>query len=86
MTDTLDLALLGSNPAKILVQLTRAARARYRYIHLSNAQGVKADPAVDHQLLNHVQLVEALAHLAGVDVEQTQEAIRAGAEQASNEA
>lgn len=86
MTDTLDLALLGSNPEKILVQLRRATRARYRYIHLSNARDVKADPAVDQQLLNHVQLVESLAHLAGVDAEKIQDAVRDGVAQARAEA
>lgn len=75
----IDLALLGSNPEKILNQLERASRAHQRYLIATNAQGVKADPAVDNQLLNHVQLLESLAQLAGVWTSHTDEAIRRGA-------
>lgn len=82
----MDLELLGTNPDKILTQLRRAVRARYRYIHLSNAQGVKADPAVDNQLLNHVQLLTSLAVLGGVDAERIQEATNDGARDARAEA
>lgn len=84
--DTLDLAQLDTSPEKILVQLRRAARARYRYIHLSNARDAKSDPAVDHQLANHVILLDRLAELAGVDDELRQRAIREGVAQAHTEA
>lgn len=81
--NTLDLAQLDTSPEKILVQLRRAARARYRYIHLSNARDTKSDPAVDHQLANHVI---RLAELAGVDDELRQRAIRDGVAQAHTDA
>lgn len=80
--DTLDLAQLDTSPEKILIQLQRAARARYRYIHLSNERDAKADPAVEHQLMNHVILLDRLAELAGVDDELRQRAIREGVAQA----
>lgn len=82
----IDLALLDTNAVKILHQLRRATRARYRYIHLANAQGVQADPAVEHQLTNHVQLLEQLAQLASVDEDKIQEAIRLGVADARDEA
>lgn len=81
-----DLDLIGSNDVKILHQLRRATRARYRYIHLSNAQDVKPDPAVEHQLMNHVQLIETLAQLANVDQNQIVEAVRLGVADARDEA
>lgn len=75
----IDLALIGSNSEKILIQIERASRARQRYLIATNAQGVKADPAVDNQLLNHIQLLESLANLAGVTMELTEQAIDRGA-------
>lgn len=80
-----DLALIGSNPEKILTQLERASRARQRYLIQAGERNVKADPAVDHQLLNHVQLLESLAQLAGVWASHTEEAIRRGAAIARDE-
>ena len=81
----LDLTLLDTTPEKILNQIRRAARARYRYVFSCSDAGRKTDPAVDHQLVNHVHLLETLAELGGVDVDAVEQAVRGGVAQARSE-
>lgn len=78
MTVDFDLTLLDMTPEKILNQIKRATRARYRYVFSTSDAGRKTDIVVDHQLVNHILLLETLAGLAGVDVDSVNEAARVG--------
>lgn len=82
----MDLELLNFTPEKLLIALRRATRARYRYVHQCNAQGVKVDPAIDHQLINHMTLLQDLAKAVGLSLEDVVEAMQRGTAQAREEA
>ncbi len=82
----MDLELLNFTPEKLLIAVRRATRARYRYVHQCNAQGVKVDPAVDHQLTNHMTLLQDLAQAVGVSSEDVVKMMQLGVAQARTEA
>lgn len=82
----MDLELLDFTPEKLLIAVRRATRARYRYVYQCNAQGVKVDPAVEHQLTNHMTLLQDLAQAAGLSSEDVVDAMRLGSTQAHDEA
>ena len=63
------LAALGLTQETVLIQLERAAHARWRYLAQSAADDVRLQPSdtVDHMLMNHMTLLDSLAVLGGVD-------------------
>lgn len=69
------LTALGLTPETVLIQLERAAHARWRNLKLS---GDKPDMAVDHTLMNHMMLLDSLAALGGADATQIREAVARG--------
>jgi phage portal protein BeeE len=73
-----DLELLNFTPETLLIALRRATRGRYLYVYQCNAQGVKVDPAVDHQLTNHMTLLQDIAQAVGVDSETLMDVQRQG--------
>jgi hypothetical protein len=81
-----DLEALNFTPEKLLIAVRRATRARYRYVHQCNAQGVKVDPAIDHQLTNHMMLLQDVAQAAGIDSDVVVEAMQRGTAEARDEA
>lgn len=82
----MDLELLNFTPEKLLIAVRRSTRAHYRYVHQCSAQQVKVDPAIDHQLTNHMMLLQDIAQAAGLSSEDVVEAMRQGSAQAHDEA
>lgn len=81
----MDLAVLDLTPEKLLLAITRATRARYRYVALANAKGERYDVPVEHQLMNHVNLLVDVARAVGMTYDQTDAAISEGVKQAHAE-
>jgi hypothetical protein len=81
-----DLEALNFTPEKLLIAVRRSTRARYRYVHQCNEQGVKVDPAVEHQLTNHMMLLQDIAQAVGLDSDVVVEAMQRGTAQAREEA
>jgi hypothetical protein len=73
-----NLDLLNFTPETLLIAVRRATRGRYLYVYRCNEQGVKVDPAVDHQLMNHMIVLQDIAQAMGVDSETLLDAQRAG--------
>ena len=57
--------LVNFTPEKLLIAIERATRARYRYVYQCNNLGVRIDAAIDHQLINHMTLLQDIAQAAG---------------------
>lgn len=74
------LTALGLTVETALIQLERAAHARWRYLAQSAANGVRVQPsdAVDHVLMNHMMLLDSLAQLGGADATQVRNAVARG--------
>jgi hypothetical protein len=73
-----DLELLNFTPETLLNAVRRATRGRYIYVYQCNAQGVKVDPAVDHQLMQHMVVLQDIAQAVGMDSETLMNAQREG--------
>jgi hypothetical protein len=82
----MDLATLDFTPEKLLLAITRATHARYRYMALANARGERYDVPVEHQLMNHINLLVTVARSAEISSDQTDAAIVEGVRQAHAEA
>lgn len=78
--------LVDLTPAKLLIALERATRARYRYVHLCNAEGKHVDIPVEHQLTNYMMLLQDLAQAVGLDSDEVVAAMQRGTETARTEA
>lgn len=82
----MDLETINFTPEKLLLAVERSTRARYRFVHQCNARKVKVDPAIDHQLINHMTLLQDIAQAVGLSSEDVVEAMRRGTARAHDEA
>lgn len=81
----MELADFDLSATTLVSHLRRAARGHQRYLLTCQAQGVKVDPAVEHQLANHIILLQAIAKASGRDDDQIQADVDQGVAQARSE-
>lgn len=81
----MDLESINFTAETLLVAIRRATRGRYRYVYQCADQGVKVDPAVEHQLTNHMTLLQDVAQAAGLDSDVVVAAMQAGSKAAHDE-
>lgn len=81
----MDLELINMTPEKLLIAIERASRARYRYVYARADAGQRVDVPIEHQLTNHVTLLQDIAQAVGLDSEVVVQAMQRGATRAFDE-